>query len=153
MMLGLKSLSLNCSRLLQLAIMALILFSQNHGLACSGKERRALRAIANRLKQPDATASSKLTVLQFTPPTQDSFVKNMMQVLSKRELCQVRMVVEKKKDAKVLGEELALASSSELIQTVGHSCLFFKASVEGGGEVSKMLKKELLFTRDEGEKV
>jgi RNA-binding protein YhbY len=106
-------------------------------LPLKGFQRRALRAISNRLKQQQG-----IVILQCDEVPSDNFMNNLNDVMRSRELVQLRMDVEKKKEAKVLGEKLAQETSSELVQVLGHTVLLFK-SCGPDGAVTKMMEVEV----------
>ena len=115
-------------------------FSAAPAEAGRGKERRALRAIANRLK-----TQSALAVLSCSGVS-DSFVANAKEVLAARSLLQVRFSAPDKKEVKMLCESLALATGAEVVQVLGHTGLFFLPSPRGG-EMDKLLAQELASTK------
>ena len=119
-------------------------FSAGAADLLGGKERRGLRAIAQR-KKTDAS----LATVSFSS-TGGAFgeeaVSNLRQVLSARSLVQVKFVkAEKKAECKVLGAELVKQlPGCQLVQAVGHTVLLYLPSSEvGGGEVGKLLAKEM----------
>lgn len=105
-----------------------------------GKKRRALRAIANRLK----TQSTLAVVTCGSIPISPAFVDNFKAVLAARSLVQVKFSVPDKKECKALSAELAAQTGADVVQIMGHTGLFF---LPGRGEVSsevdKLLVKEL----------
>ena len=102
-----------------------------------GKHKRALRAIANLLKQ-----EKELPVLQCKEPETPSagFISELNHLLAAHELCQVKLKVKKRKEANSVGEILAEKSDSLLAQCVGHSVLLYKASLPAG-RVTKLLNE------------
>jgi RNA-binding protein YhbY len=65
-------------------------------------------------------------------------LRNLEDVIASRELVQVRFKVEKKKEAKDIGEKISLETRSLLAQVVGHTVLLYRASTPPG-KVSKLL--------------
>lgn len=112
-----------------------------------GFERRALRAIAARLKRDD-----KLQMLscKFRAESDftDSYLNNLSDILKANELVQVKCLVDKKKEAKVLGSLLCKKLDAELAQTVGHSVLLYKRA-DPPMEISKLLAQEILHETEE----
>ena len=107
-------------------------------MAGLGKQRRALRSLANKLKQ-----SKELCVVQCNEVT-EPFKKNLLEQLNSLELVQVRLLsVEKRKEAETIGLELSAETEALLAQVVGHTILLYKES-SPRGKVSKMLEKESL---------
>ena len=102
-----------------------------------GRQRRILRSMANRLKLED-----KLDVLSSGKIISAAFKDNMRAVLSSKELIQVKLRVEKKKEAKVIGEELAREMDALLAQVVGHSLLLYRASSPPGPITNSLLEEQ-----------
>jgi len=99
-----------------------------------GKHRRSLRSIANRQKQ-----NNELSIVQCNIVSQD-FMKNLEEVLSARELVQIKFNVEKKTAAKELGKKMAEDTNSLLAQVVGHTALLYRET-NPPGDISKMLRE------------
>ena len=87
-----------------------------------GSDRREIRALANKLKSENRLQCASINVRNIS----DSAVSNIEKLLLSDELLQVKLNVEKKRDAKLVGAELALSTQSELVQTVGHSVLLYR---------------------------
>jgi RNA-binding protein YhbY len=103
-----------------------------------GKFRRQLRAIANQKK-----SEGLLSVMHVSghQDFSEAFYSDVRSNLMKHELVQVKTRVKKKKDAVVLGDDLALNTDSEVAQVVGHSILLFKSNDKG--EVTQLLTKAM----------
>ena len=106
-------------------------------VSMKGYERRALRAISNRLKQ-----DLGLVVLQCDESPSENFMSNLQDVLKSREMVQIRADVQKKKEAKELGSKLAEDTCSELVQVLGHTILLYR-SCGPQGVVTKLLADEV----------
>ena len=104
----------------------------------TGKHRRALRAVANRLKQ-DKTLDS---LIYKTKQPKETSLLNLNNILNIKEMVLLKLDVEKRKEAKILGLELAVETKSELIQVVGHTVLLYKQS-SPPNNISNMLESEL----------
>ncbi len=83
----------------------------------TGKERRALRARAHHL---DATVQIGQPGLH--PP----LIQKTVEELAAHELVKVRVRRTCLDDAKALGPELAQATTSELVQIVGHTIVLYR---------------------------
>lgn len=107
----------------------------------SGKHRRILRAIAEKMKNEKV-----LPIISFNNPeglSTEIFKANTESALLMHELVQVKFpFVEKKKEAKILGEELSMALKCELVQVLGHGILLYKSKTPVG-EVTALLKDRL----------
>lgn len=119
-------------------------FSAGSADLLGGKERRGLRAVAQRKKTEASLAT--VSVSSTGGAFGEEAVSNLRQVLSARSLVQVKFVkAEKKSECKVLGAELVKQiPGCQLVQALGHTVLLYLPSSEvGGGEVGKLLAKEI----------
>ena len=92
------------------------------GSTLRGFERREIRALANRLKFENKLQCTSLNVRDIS----DSARRNIESLLLSDELLQVKLNVDKKKEAKEVGVGLARSTGSELVQTIGHSILLYR---------------------------
>jgi RNA-binding protein YhbY len=97
-----------------------------------GKHKRTLRAISNRMK------STQQLPLLYCKDITEGFLINLNDLIKCKELVQIKMNVDKKKEAKEIGIRLALETNSIVAQVVGHSILLYKES-NPPGDVSKAL--------------
>lgn len=107
----------------------------------TGKHRRILRAIANRMK-----SNNEMSTLQYSGKTEQddgAFIENLKSILIAHELVAIKTKVEKRKLAKAIGEKLAVETDSNLVQVVGHTILLYQASPYSTSEVTKAMLKEL----------
>ena len=103
-----------------------------------GKERRALRAIANRMKQ-----DLSLLILPCSVSYNDNFIKNIKESLDSKELILLKFHdIEKKKEVKEIMIDICDKSNSEIIQVVGHTALIYKEK-EKNSKIRKVLKDEI----------
>lgn len=112
------------ARFLALVCAILYVFSV-HSIGI-GRHRRILRSIASRLKQ-----EKQLDVLSCNQLT-DAFLANVKELISSKELVQIKVKVDKKKEAKVLGDRMALATDSMVAQVVGHTVLLYRMASPPG---------------------
>jgi RNA-binding protein YhbY len=102
-----------------------------------GKDKRALRAIASRLKINKALVT--LPVSELSPGS----IRNIDDTLTKHEMVMLRFNdVAKKADAKLMGASAAASCNAELVQTVGHTGLLFRRC-HPPSVISNLLKVEL----------
>ena len=108
-----------------------------------GKERRALRAIANRKKQ-----DLSLLTLPCSVSYNENFIKNINESLEAKELILLRFHdIEKKKEVKQIMVDICSKSKSEIIQVVGHTALIYKEK-EKNSSIKKLLIDELERTKE-----
>ena len=108
-----------------------------------GKHRRSLRSIANKMK-----ITKELPTLQCSEVS-DSFRNNLADVMSSLELVQIRLLnIDKKKEAKIIGETLAEELDCLLAQVVGHTILLYKEA-KPKGKITKLLELAIESNRDE----
>ena len=124
--------------LVLLLCISLILQVQSLRFRSIGKFRRQLRAIANSKKAEGTLAT--VHVGERREELSPSFFKDMKNILRARELVYVKTRVKKKKEAAALGEVIASATNSEVVQVVGHSILLFQSFDK---EISDQLLREL----------
>jgi RNA-binding protein YhbY len=102
-----------------------------------GKEKRALRAVAARLKINKALVSLPVSELSL------GSIRSIDDTLTKHEMVMLRFNdVAKKSDAKLMGASAAASCSAELVQTVGHTGLLFRRC-RPPSVISGLLNEEL----------
>ncbi|KAG5191507.1 hypothetical protein JKP88DRAFT_231177 [Tribonema minus] len=110
--------------------------------ALSGKEKRALRALAGALK-----AESRLCTLQLGASLASAaFVAQLRDSLRAFELVNVRSrTLAKKAECKELASSLAAETESEIVQVVGHTILLYRRRRRGeeAGRDSVDIEKQL----------
>ena len=115
---------------------ALVTYTNN------GKERRALRTIANRMKQ-----DTSLLTLPCSISYSDNFIRNIKESLEAKEMILLRFNdSSNKKEVKSIMDVISKQSNSEIIQIVGHTALIFKEKKES--KIRKILNDELERTKD-----
>ena len=109
----------------------------------NGKERRALRAIATRMKQ-----DSSLLALPCSISYGDSFIRNIKESLEAKEMILLRFNDSgNKKEVKQIMSDICKQSDSEIIQIVGHTALIYKEKSKTS-KMRKILNEELERTKD-----
>eukprot|EP00640_Fibrocapsa_japonica_P006548 CAMPEP_0113943364 /NCGR_PEP_ID=MMETSP1339-20121228/23208_1 /TAXON_ID=94617 /ORGANISM="Fibrocapsa japonica" /LENGTH=174 /DNA_ID=CAMNT_0000948213 /DNA_START=29 /DNA_END=553 /DNA_ORIENTATION=+ /assembly_acc=CAM_ASM_000762 len=102
----------------------------------SGKEKKALRSLAGQKRQK---GDMHYLTLGHDEPT-NGFLKALDDILSAHELVSVRMAnVDKKAQAKEIGETLAEKTSSGLAQVIGHSALLYRPSKKPSIDLQKLM--------------
>ena len=136
------NLALKSSRTVKILIISALFLIQamsmtlpSNKLDIIGKHKRSLRSIANKFKQ-----TKELSVIQWSQSS-ESFMKNLEEVIAANELVQIRLNVEKRKEAKEIGTQISLDTNSTLAQVVGHTVLLYRAS-SPPGRISKLLETE-----------
>ena len=109
----------------------------------NGKERRALRAIANRMKQ-----DTSLLTLPCSVSYSDNFIRNIKESLEAKEMILLRFNDSgNKKEVKSIMDVISKQSNSEIIQIVGHTALIYKEK-KTLSKIRKILNDELERTKD-----
>ena len=109
----------------------------------NGKERRALRAIANRMKQ-----DASLLTLPGSISYNENFIKNVKESLEAKEMILLKFNDSgKKKEVKQIMMDICKLSKSEIIQVVGHTALIFKEKSKSS-IIRKAINEELVRTKD-----
>ena len=129
--------------ILQIVVLSGIMKFSSSSVIGKGKRHRALRSLANSMK-----SDKSIVILQCDDSPSSSFVKNLAETIAARELVNIRIDVEKKKTAKLVGEKLASDTGSMLAQVLGHTVLLYKESNPPGPITEKYLK---LLTTDKTE--
>jgi len=108
----------------------------------NGKERRALRAIANRMKQ-----DTSLLTLPCSVSYNDNFIRNIKESLEAKEMILLRFNdSNNKKEVKSIMDVISKQSNSEIIQIVGHTALIYKEKKIS--KIRKILNDELERTKE-----
>eukprot|EP00638_Chattonella_subsalsa_P010402 CAMPEP_0117756856 /NCGR_PEP_ID=MMETSP0947-20121206/14352_1 /TAXON_ID=44440 /ORGANISM="Chattonella subsalsa, Strain CCMP2191" /LENGTH=123 /DNA_ID=CAMNT_0005576573 /DNA_START=419 /DNA_END=790 /DNA_ORIENTATION=+ len=94
----------------------------------TGKEKRALRSFAGQQK-----SKGKMFTINYAGGADEeiaeNFVRELETGLEAHELINIKMLyLKKKKLAKEVGEAMAQATQSKLVQVIGHSVLLYKPS-------------------------
>lgn len=118
----------------------------------SGKHRRILRSIANRNKLNNTIDviqynKDSLANIRFQRYKDDNAFKNLEKLLLTKELVIVKLNVEKRKEAKVIGQEIANYTQSNLVQVIGHTLLLYK---DNNKLITQQLNKELVVQNNNG---
>lgn len=109
----------------------------------NGKERRALRAISNRMKQ-----SSTLLILPSSISYNENFIKNVIESLDSKEMVLLKFNdIGKKKDVKEIISDICKQTKSEIIQVLGHTALIYKEKGKAS-MIRKALNDELERTKE-----
>jgi len=110
----------------------------------NGKERRALRAIANRMKQ-DQT----LLILPSSISFNDNFIKNVIESLESKEMILLKFNdIKKKSEVKQVMVAIQDRTKSELVQVLGHTALIYKEKKDNKSIIRKALNDELERTKE-----
>ncbi|RXZ77209.1 ribosome assembly RNA-binding protein YhbY [Paenibacillaceae bacterium] len=85
----------------------------------TGKQKRHLRALAHSLQPIFQIGKGGMN---------DHLVRHIDEAIESRELMKISVLNNCGEDAKELGEELAKASGSELVQVIGRTIILYKES-------------------------
>lgn len=108
------------------------------GDSLNGGSRRLLRSIAATLKR-----TKELSTIRCTRTPTAHILLEIGQSLDMHELVLLRIDdVDKNKQAKLVGSELAALTNSSLVQTLGHTALLYKPSNSPDSVVAAMLQAE-----------
>lgn len=88
-------------------------------MSLTGKQKNLLRKSAHKLKPVIIVGGSGLT---------ESVYKEITQSLAHHELIKIKIGAAEKKDRLQIINEIQLKTSGEIVQTIGHIMVLFKAS-------------------------
>lgn len=108
------------------------------GDSLNGGSRRLLRSIAATLKR-----TKELSTIRCTRAPTAHTLLEICRSLEMHELVLLRIDdVDKNKQAKLVGSELAVLTNSSLVQTLGHTALLYKPANSPDSVVAAMMQAE-----------
>lgn len=87
----------------------------------TGKQKRFLRALANQLKPIFQVGKDGVN---------DNMIKQLNDVLEKRELIKVSILQNCSEDKQTVADNIAAGTGAAIVQIIGNNIVFYKESIE-----------------------
>jgi RNA-binding protein YhbY len=117
-------------------------------MALSGQERRMLRSEAGRREARKELAVVRLPEDPARDPGYAAAAREIAERLRREEIVRVKTAAKKKKDAKVVGQDLAQAVGGEVAQVIGHTILLYKPANGRINDLKQGFRCILVSTKD-----